>query len=154
MKIEEIPIYFNTTIDNDNSITPLSVNWSPSADTLLVGLSNNMCLTVDTRKNLQFKQSFSSHQRSIFGATFVDNNKFISWSSDCSIRLWDANDTSNETNGTNTKPIKIYEIQNFPILTAAVDINPTTNKVRVACAGGQSNNFVGSPVYFFKSLYS
>lgn len=150
MKIEEIPIYFNT--DTTNNITPLSVSWSPSADTLLVGLSNHMCITVDTRKNLHFKQLFSSHQKSIFGATFVDNNRFISWSSDCSVRLWDVNDTSNQTDGMITIPKKIAEITNFPILTAAVDNNQITNKIRVACAGGQSNNFLGSPVYFFKSF--
>ena len=100
----------------------------------------------------QFKQLFSSHQKTIFGATFVDNNNFISWSSDCSVRLWDVNDISTSTDGIITTPKKISEITNFPILTAAVDKNQITNKIRLACAGGQSNNFLGSPVYFFKSF--
>lgn len=129
-----------------SNVNPTSISWKNSGESLIVALGSGEVALIDTRYNGSVSKVIKSHDRPCYGVSFynfssksnIDNNNyFISWSSDMTVKLWDIYNSDS--------PIYNTTIPNFPVFSC--DINKDGN---IACAGGlggDSKSFIGTPLH-------
>lgn len=136
-------------ISNLLSSHATSVNWTPDCLNLLVSLGNGNVAIVDSRMG-SLRAVLSDHKSCSFGTSFFNtcssSSHCISWSSDCTIKLWDVS----IANGIIDHAIDGFHLEDFPIYDCA--INPVDNSI--ACAGGGVPSFLGYPIQVLKAFDS
>jgi WD40 repeat protein len=129
-----------------SNVNPTSISWKNTADSLIIALGSGEVAVVDTRYNGSVRKTIKSHNRPCYGVSFynfpsksnLDNNHFISWSSDSTVKLWNIDDDLDS-------PICNKTIPNFPVFSCDIDKDGN-----IACAGGlggDSKSFIGTPLH-------